>query len=124
MPLEVLPERGEDGAIRYACTRVRPDDAALAFVFDPPELRDQLAPGPRADYGLIRNAVEEIWRVLHQYYAMYKSQSWTTSAALDILLGVVARVVAGVANIRRLARLQIRDGIRNWRIIMLERRKV
>ncbi len=55
---------------------------------------------------------------------MYKSQSWTTSAALDILLGVVARVVAGVANIRRLARLQIRDGIRNWRIIMLERRKV
>src|SRR5947199_368633 len=55
------------------------------------------APGPRADYGLIRNAVEEIWRVLHQYYAMYKSQSWTTSAALDILLGVIARVVAGVA---------------------------
>jgi hypothetical protein len=82
------------------------------------------APGPRADYGLIRNAVEEIWRVLHQYYAMYKSQSWATSASLDILLGVIARVVAGVANIRRLARLQGRDEIRDPRVIMLERRKV
>jgi len=39
-PLVVLPQRGEDGAIRYACTGVRPDDAALAFLFDSPELRD------------------------------------------------------------------------------------
>jgi hypothetical protein len=51
---------------------------------------------------------------------MYKSQSWTTSASLDILLGVIARVVAGVANIRRLARLQGRDRIRDWRVITLE----
>src|SRR5207253_2040067 len=73
---------------------------------------------------LIRNAVEEIWRALHQYHGMYKSQSWTTSAAVDIVLGLVARVTAGGANIRRLAKLQIRDGVRDWRTIALERRKV
>ena len=82
------------------------------------------ARAPRADFGLIRNAVKEIWHDLHQYHAMYKSQSWTTSASLDIVLGVIARVVVGVGNIRRLARLQVRDGVRNWQVIALERRKV